>query len=146
MSRRLAALAFALGLASAAGLAHAGDAEDAMAATADLYAQMDRRDLAAVGALVPATGFTELAADGELHRLDAKAFAALFASPLVIDLHATGLQAQAFGDVAIVTGTRTGAVAPPGAAPAAGANRFTMVWTKADGRWLLRHVHLSPTP
>ena len=139
MSRRLAAL----GLAVAAGLAHAGDAEDAIAATADLYAKMDRRD-PAVTAYVPATGFTEVAATGELHRLDAQAFAGLFASPLVIDLHATDLKAQAWGDVAIVTGTRTGSVAPAGVAPAAGGNRFTMVWTKADGRWLLRHVHLSP--
>ena len=132
-----------LGLALAAGLAHAGDAEDAIAATTDLYAKMDRRD-AAVTAYVPAVGFTEVAATGELHQLDAKAFAGLFASQLVIDLHATGLKAQAFGDVAIVTGTRTGSVAPAGAPAPTGGNRFTMVWTKADGRWQLRHVHLSP--
>jgi len=136
---RLAALALLLG----AGLAHAGDAEDAIAATTDLYAKMDRRDLA-VTAYVPAAGFSELAATGELHQLDAKAFAGLFASALVIDLHATELKAQAFGDVAIVTGTRTGSVAPAGAAPTVGGNRFTMVWTKADGHWQLRHVHLSP--
>jgi ketosteroid isomerase-like protein len=140
MSRRLAALA----LAAAAGLAHAADADDAVAATARLYAAMDARDLAGVSALLPAAGFTELSPTGERHRLDAKAVAALFATPLVIDLHATDLQAETVGDTTIVTGTRTGAVAPAGTpAPQAG-NRFTMVWTKADGRWQLRHVHLSP--
>jgi ketosteroid isomerase-like protein len=136
--------ALAAALALLAGAAQAGDAEDAVAATAQLYARMDARDLAGVGALLPAAGFTEVSATGERHHLDAQAFAGLFATPLVIDLHAVDLQAEAFGDTAVVTGLRTGAVAPAGAAPAAGGNRFTMVWQHQGGRWLLRHVHLSP--
>ena len=53
------------------------------------------------------------------------------------------LQAQAFGDAAIVTGVRVGSIAARDAAPAEARQPITLVWQRVDGRWQLRHVHLS---
>jgi ketosteroid isomerase-like protein len=135
----------AVPLALAAALAHAAPAADPGMATADLYARMSARDLPGVLQYVPAAGFTEIAPDAPApHVLAPGAFEALFASDLAIALRAEELRVQRFGDAAIVTGLRVGAVGPKGASPAPEARvPFTMVWTKEADGWRLRHAHLS---
>jgi len=138
----LAALATTVSLAGAARAAGAEDAAaDPVAATVALYARMSARDLPGVLRLVPADGFTELGPDAAApHRLAPVAFEGLFRSDLAIALRAEDVEARRFGDVAVVTGTRVGAVGPAAAAR----QPFTMVWTREPaGDWRLRHVHLS---
>lgn len=139
-----AALPLALALALACTLARAGAPADARDATADLYARISAGDLAGVTRYLPAGGFTELQGDASApHTLDAAAFAGLFKSGAHIELHATALQAQSFGDAAVVTGVRVGSLAPPGTQAVETRAPFTMVWTRGADGWQLRHVHLS---
>ena len=136
--------ALALALALAATLARAGAPADARDATADLYARISANDLAGVTRYVPPGGFTELQGDASSpHTLDAAAFAGLFASGAHIELRATALQSQSFGDTAVVTGVRVGSITPPGAPAVEMRAPFTMVWTRGADGWQLRHVHLS---
>ena len=140
MKRLLIAALCGLALAGA----HAAPPADAREATADLYARISANDLSGVARYLPPGGFTELTPDAPApHRLDGAAFAGLFKSGLRIDLHGADLQQQTLGETAIVTGVRIGSITPPGANPVEMAAPFTMVWTRGDGQWQLRHVHLS---
>lgn len=113
-------------------------------ATADMYSRISARDLDGVLQYVPPEGFTEVGVGAsETHRLDRHAFEAFLKSELAINLRAVGLAVQEFGDMAIVTGMRVGSITPKGEQVKENRALFTMVWIKADGRWLLRHVHLS---
>lgn len=132
-----------VGLVTAASAhAQSAPADGAAAAAQDLYQRISARD-ASVLRYVPAEGFSEITNGSALHQLDAAAFKALFASTMQIDLHAEGVRAAALGDAVLVTGTRVGAVTPPGQAPTPSRQAFSMVWTQAAGQWQLRHVHLS---
>ena len=113
-------------------------------ATADFYANISARNLGGVMRYVPAEGFTEVGiGTEETHRIDEHSFEAFFKSELAINLHAVNLSFQEFGDTAIVTGIRAGSITPKGAQVADKRDFFTMVWIKNNGKWLLRHVHLS---
>jgi len=120
---------------------------DAAAASASLYADMSARNLPGVLRFIPEPGFTEISPDSDqVQRLDAKAFEGLFKSQLLIDLHMEGMQVQALGDVAVVTGTRIGSITVPGTLPAEERQLATLVWSKAGDQWKLRHIHLSTPP
>jgi len=137
----LAALAFAL-LPPAANAA-TGDVQP-LTATADLYDKITARDLDGLARYLPADGFTEFAAGaGTTMRLDRHSFASWFRTDVAIDLHAEHLAVQEFGDTAIVTGLRVGSMTPKGQQPQPTRWALTMVWTRTEGRWLVRHVHLS---
>jgi ketosteroid isomerase-like protein len=113
-------------------------------ATADLYSRISARDLDGVLQYVPAEGFTEVGIGaGETHRLDRHAFEAFFKGEHTISLRAADLAAQELGDTIIVTGMRVGSITPKGQQAKENRALFTMVWARTDGRWLLRHVHLS---
>jgi ketosteroid isomerase-like protein len=114
------------------------------AATADLYLKMTARD-ACVLQYVPTDGFDEIDTRGERHHLGADAFRGLFASPAHIEFHADDVEAERFGNTAVVTGIRVGGVTAEGAAPATARASFTMVWVLSEGGWQLHHAHLSPT-
>jgi ketosteroid isomerase-like protein len=125
-------------------LCAAADEPGPAAVTADLYARMSARDLPALLRYLPPAGFTELEPGfGEPRVLAQPAFESLFGSPLSISLRAEDLRVQQFGDVAVVTGVRVGAVGPKDAPPAAARVPFTMVWSHEAQGWRLRHVHLS---
>ncbi len=118
--------------------------ESAVAASERLFADMSARDLPGILSLIPADGFTEISPDSNgVQRLDAKAFEGLFKSGLAIDLHITGLQVQALGTAAVVTGVRVGSITPPGTKPVEERQLATLVWSRADSGWQLRHIHLS---
>ncbi len=120
---------------------------DAAAASASLYADMSARNLPGVLRFIPAPGFTEISPDSnQVQRLDAKAFEGLFKSQLLFDLHMEGMQVQALGDVAVVTGTRIGFITVPGTLPAEERQLATLVWSKVGDQWKLRHIHLSTSP
>jgi hypothetical protein len=117
-------------------------ADGAAAAAKDLYLKISARD-SSVLRYVPAGGFSEINSGSDRHQLDARAFEKLFASPLKIDLHAEGVQAELLGGAALVTGTRVGSLTPPGQAPKEARHAFSMLWTQSNGQWQLQHVHLS---
>lgn len=113
-------------------------------ATADLYSRISARDLDGVLQYVPAEGFTEVGVGAsETHRLDRHTFEAFFKGEHTINLRTKDIAAQEFGDMTIVTGMRVGSITPKGQQVKENRAFFTMVWVRADGRWLLRHVHLS---
>jgi ketosteroid isomerase-like protein len=115
-----------------------------VAATADFYSKISARDLDGVSRYLPADGFTEFGVGaGDTIRLARQNFAAFFNSDTGISLHAEHLSAQEFGDTTIVTGMRVGAITPKGQPIRQERAALTMVWIKTDGRWLVRHVHLS---
>lgn len=86
--------------------------------------------------------------DTALAALAPPAFEALPGSGQAIALRAEDLHVQRFGDAAIVTGVRVGAVGPTaGSTSPEPRVPFTMVWTKDADGWRLRHAHLSaPLP
>jgi ketosteroid isomerase-like protein len=141
---RLAAAISALTLTFIPLVSHATPADDVRRAAVDLYARMSARDLPGVLQYVPKDGFTEIdiGASGP-HRLDAKAFEGLFQVPVDIALRATDLDVHTWGDTAVVTGKRVGAVVPKGKPAMESVNPFTAVWVNVGGHWQLQHTHLS---
>lgn len=127
--------------------AFADPASEAMSATRDLYAQLSALDAKAFARYVPAQGFTEYNADkASLNVMTMAYFTAVMGSGVKLDLRAVDLKAQAFGDVVVVTGYRSGTITPPGAAPIASHHQMSFVWSKEQGQWQVRHVHLSTSP
>ena len=149
VTRRAAVLAstalFATAAAAPSWAQSSNDTETVSTAVKDFYARLSARD-ARVLRYVPPTGFSEITNGSGLHQLDASAFEKLFASPLKIDLRAEDVHATSFGNVALVTGVRIGAITPPGGTPKEARLAFSMLWTMLDGQWQLRHVHLSSAP
>ena len=144
VSRRVAAVvlpAVAL-VASTAGSAAAD--VDAASAAVDLYARMTARDLAGVLRYIPAAGFTEIGPSAtSVHVLKPAAFEALFSSDAVIKLRAEEVNVQRFGSTAVVTGVRVGSAGPKDKESTELRAPFKMVWASDNGRWQLRHIHLS---
>ncbi len=125
----------------------AAEGGDAAAASAGLYADMSARNLPDVLRFIPAQGITEIGPDtNQVHRLTAKAFEDLFKSPLLIDLRMEGMQVQALGTVAVVTGTRIGSITIPDIVPIEERQLATLVWLKVGDQWKLQHIHLSAPP
>jgi len=142
----IAALTMA-GLAAAPTLPAAAADGSAAEASERLFADMSARDLPGVLSLIPADGFTEISPNSNgVQRLDAKAFEGLFKSGLAIDLHITGLQVQALGNAAVVTGVRVGSITPPGTKPVEERQLATLIWSKVGDQWTLQHIHLSAAP
>jgi hypothetical protein len=118
------------------------DPEEAVGATRDLYAKLSARDLGVLR-YVPAKGFSEVKDGSDPHRIDASTVEKLFASPMKIELRADNLQSELFGNVVLVTGMRVGSITPPGQTPMETHQALSVLWTFDDGRWQMRHVHLS---
>ena len=144
---RAAGMAAVVAMTLFATSAMAGNAEDAVAATQDLFVKMSARDLPGVSRYIAPEGFSETIPETDkLLQLNAKAFDSLFTSGRKIDLRAVEVQAQVFGDNAIVTGKRVGSVTAADAAPVEGRLAFTIVWSKRAQGWQIRHIHLSALP
>jgi len=144
LSRRDAGVVLAAAALAASTASKAAADVDVASAAADLYARMTARDLAGVLRYVPAAGFTEIGPSApSVHFLKPAAFEALFNSDAVINLRAEEVNVQRFGGTAVVTGVRVGSVGPKDKPAAELRAPFTMVWTSDNGRWQLRHVHLS---
>ena len=145
LTRIATAMTLAAALASPAVLA--APPGDAAQATADFFARMSARDLPGVSRYLPAGGFSEFLPDAkDLLQLDGKAFEGLFSSGKQVELRVADVKLQSFGEVSVVTGTRLGGIAAPGAAVPQGRLAFTMVWQRDGDAWLLRHIHLSAQP
>ena len=139
--------AFGIMLMACANPAFADPASEALSATRDLYVQLSAPNPEAFARYVPAQGFTEYNADkASLNVMTMAYFTAVMTSGVKLDLNAVDLKAQAFGDVVVVTGFRSGTITPPGAAPIASHQQMSFVWAKERGQWQVRHVHLSPAP
>ena len=116
------------------------DIETPAEATVKLYSKISARDLDGVMQLIPPEGFNEIGVGANVvHRIDKQALGVFFKSDLTINLRAIDVAAQEFGDTTIVTGTRVGSIAPNGVQAKEDRHQFTMVWTKTNNRWLLRH-------
>lgn len=137
--------ALALGLLLLVPPAMAGLAEDAAAASVDIYARMTAKDAPGFLKYRPPGGFTEFTPSSkELQRLELKPFTDLFASDMRISLRAEDIKVQLIGDVAVVTGTRIGYVAAPNTTPVEVRYALTMVWARTNGALQLQHLHYSP--
>jgi ketosteroid isomerase-like protein len=124
--------------------AAAVETQSPIKATADLYARISARDLDGVSQYLPDAGFSEFGVGASsLTQLARQNFAAFFKSDTAISLHTENLAAQEFGDTTIVTGWRVGSMTPKGQPVKVERAALTMVWVKTDGRWQVRHVHLS---
>jgi ketosteroid isomerase-like protein len=144
LSRRDAGAVFAAVALAASTAGRAAADVDVASAAVDLYARMTARDLAGVLRYFPAAGFTEVGPSApSVHVLKPAAFEALFASDMAIKLRAEDVNVQRFGTAAVVTGVRVGAIGPKDGPSAESRTPFTMVWTSDNGRWQLRHIHLS---
>ena len=125
--------------------AGAGIAEDAAAATVDIYARMTAKDAPGFLKYRPAGGFTEFTPSSrELQRLKLKPFTDLFSSDMKINLRAEDVKVRVIGDVAVVTGTRIGYVAAPNTVPEEVRYGLTMIWAQTEGKLQLQHLHYSP--
>ena len=125
--------------------AKAGLAEDAAAASVDIYARMTAKDAPGFLKYRPPGGFTEFTPSSkELQRLELKPFTDLFSSDMRVNLRAEDIKVQLIGDVAIVTGTRIGYVAAPHTTPVEVRYGLTMVWARTNGALQLQHLHYSP--
>lgn len=145
MRQTLLSGAMALGLLLLASPAMAGLAEDAAAASVDIYARMTAKDAPSFLRYRPAGGFTEFTPSSkELQRLELKPFTDLFSSDMRISLRAEDIKVQLIGDVAVVTGTRIGYVAAPNTTPVEVRYALTMVWARTNGALQLQHLHYSP--
>lgn len=119
------------------------DPNEAVSATRDLYAKLSARDTAVLR-YVPAAGFSEITDGSERHRIDRRAVENLFASPMKIELRADALQSESFGGIVVlVTGMRIGSITPPGQMAVEARHALSILWAFEDGRWQMRHVHLS---
>lgn len=145
MRQTLLTGAMTLGLLLAAPPAMAGLAEDAAAASVDIYARMTAKDEPGFLRYRPPGGFTEFTPSSkELQRLELKPFTDLFSSDMRINLRAEDIKVQLIGDVAVVTGTRIGYVAAPNTTPVELRYALTMVWARTNGALQLQHLHYSP--
>ncbi|WP_436219320.1 nuclear transport factor 2 family protein [Acidovorax sp. LjRoot118] len=145
MRQTLLSGAMALGLLLLASPAMAGLAEDAAAASVDIYARMTAKDAPGFLRYRPPGGFTEFTPSSkELQRLELKPFTDLFSSDMRINLRAEDIKVQLIGDVAVVTGTRIGYVAAPNTTPVEVRYALTMVWARTNGALQLQHLHYSP--
>ncbi len=137
--------AMALGLLLLASPAMAGLAEDAAAASVDIYARMTAKDAPGFLRYRPPGGFTEFTPSSkELQRLELKPFTDLFSSDMRINLRAEDIKVQLIGDVAVVTGTRIGYVAAPNTTPVEVRYALTMIWARTNGALQLQHLHYTP--
>ncbi|MES2610147.1 MAG: nuclear transport factor 2 family protein [Pseudomonadota bacterium] len=145
MRQTLLSGAMAFGLLLLASPAMAGLAEDAAAASVDIYARMTAKDAPGFLRYRPPGGFTEFTPSSkELQRLELKPFTDLFSSDMRINLRAEDIKVQLIGDVAVVTGTRIGYVAAPHTTPVEVRYGLTMVWARTNGALQLQHLHYSP--
>lgn len=143
-SRRTWLAGLAISLAASAATA-ASDGQRVEEAATDFYARISARDIEGVSRYLPPGGFTEFGVGaGEVNVLDRHNFEGWFKQEPAIDLRAVDLKVKEYGDTAIVTGKRVGSMTAKGQPRKESQAAETMVWTKSDGRWLLRHVHLSP--
>ncbi|KRC15299.1 hypothetical protein ASE31_30585 [Acidovorax sp. Root217] len=145
MRQALLSGAMALGLLLLASPAMAGLAEDAAAASVDIYARMTAKDAPGFLRYRPPGGFTEFTPSSkELQRLELKPFTDLFSSDMRINLRAEDIKVQLIGDVAVVTGTRIGYVAAPNTTPVEVRYALTMIWARTNGALQLQHLHYTP--
>jgi len=143
-SRRTLLAGLAVSLAATSATA-ASEGQRVEAAAADFYARISVRDIEGVSRYLPPGGFTEFGVGaGDVTVLDRHNFEGWFKQEPAIDLRAVDLKVQEYGDTAIVTGKRVGSLTAKGQPRKESQAAETMVWTKSEGRWLLRHVHLSP--
>lgn len=128
--------------------AQAGDREDVLRTTNELFAALKTGDQAALERMVPKEGFTEFPGRGKgrllIHFTTAKVMAAIkgglhsnveFLHP---DVVMTG------PDSAFVTGYRYGQVYQGDTPTPAFTTRGTIIFQKVSGQWKVVHLHFSP--
>ncbi len=120
-------------------------ASDVATAANDLYAKLSSLDSPGFAKHLQSEGFSEFNPDwNDLRQLDMKVFNGIFAAGAKIDLRISDLKVRVLGDAtALVTGYRVGSITPPNGKPIYSKLALTMVWSKVDKLWMLKHVHLS---
>ncbi|HEX6396245.1 MAG TPA: nuclear transport factor 2 family protein [Steroidobacteraceae bacterium] len=120
------------------------DGAQVRAAVAGLYRALAARDTAGLAVYLPVEGFSEFSPpEGALKTLDLDYFRHAFDAGVRVDLHVEGEQVRIREGQAIVTGYRLGTITLPQAQPLAVRDCMTMVWSRENTAWMLRHVHIS---
>jgi ketosteroid isomerase-like protein len=131
---------------------HAEDAPDRnateiRAAVSGLYRALAAADVASLVAYLPAEGFSEFSPpESSLKTLDLEYFRRAFAAGVRVQLHVENEQVRIHGDGAVVTAFRVGTIGLPQGQRLDLHDCMTMVWSRKDKAWLLRHVHISACP
>jgi ketosteroid isomerase-like protein len=108
------------------------------------YKALSEGDVDVLAASMPATGFTEFnTGSSELQTYDLKGLSKAFADGVKIDFHVERLTVEVHGEAAIATGYRVGRLSYDDGRSIDSYNCETIVLTREQSHWLVRHVHLS---
>ncbi len=137
-----AALAALTLLVATSAAAETGD--DVRASVHALYKALSEGDVGVLAISMPATGFTEFnTGSSELQTYDLQGLRQAFANGVKIDFHVERLAVEVHGDAAIATGYRVGSLSYADGRRFDSYNCETIVLTREQSHWLVRHVHLS---
>lgn len=147
MRRFLQSIALMAAILAAPAGAVAGDREDVLQVTHDLFAALKTGDAAALDRMIPKEGFSEFPGRGKgrlLIRWDAAGIVAAIKGGLRSDVQFLHPEATLIGpDQAFVTGYRYGQVYQ-GAPTPAFTTRGTLIYRRVGGQWKIVHMHFSP--
>lgn len=131
----------------ASGCTAAGPAEqEVIEAVHAVYAAINAKNADALVNLILPEGYTEYSESGGTAILmSPQTVRDVLESDLAVNLAAQDIDVSVIGDSAIVTGYRAGSIKFPDGQKSAGTFRLSMFWVRDSGKWLLAHVHLSPS-
>jgi len=120
------------------------EATQVRAAVSGLYRVLATGDATGLAAYLPKEGFSEFSPpESTLKTLDLEYFRRAFAAGARVDLHVEQEQVRVQGGSAIVTGYRLGTITLPQGQHLDVLDCMTMVWSRENRAWMLRHVHIS---
>lgn len=111
-----------------------------------VYAAINSKDADALIDLILAEGYTEYSGSGGTAVLISPQYLRdVLTSDLAVNFVAQDIDVSVIGQSAVVTGYRAGSIKFPDGRKSAGTFRLSMFWIRDSGKWLLAHVHLSPS-
>lgn len=124
--------------------AQQADSDNVRNAVVGLYEALSTKDADGVVRFMLPGGYTEFSeSGGRLSVLDQEYIRNALESDVEIDLRVQELEVSVYGDAAVATGYRVGAISWPGGTKSEATLRLSMMWVKESGKWKLVHVHLS---
>lgn len=111
-----------------------------------VYSALNAKDADALTELIVGEGYTEYnGSGGPIVLISPQLIREAFDSDASFNYAAEQIDVAVTGQSAIVTGYRVGTYTSPEGQDFPGTLRLSMFWVNDSGKWLLAHVHLSPT-
>jgi len=131
----------------ASGCTAAGPGEqEVIEAVHAAYAAINAKNADALIDLILPEGYTEYSeSGGAAFLISPQSVRDILASDLAVNLAVQDIEVSVIGESAIVTGYRAGSIEFSDGQRSAGTFRLSMLWVRDSGKWLLAHVHLSPS-